>query len=245
MKISHIVPVDLLYLIENRDFYMCLANVAYKNQQYKDFYKRKREEGAFVLLDNGAAENDQMSLNVMWDIISYINPNEVILSDSLLNKDETLIKSKQSLEFYQNKGYKGRYMFVPQGKDFKDWTQCYHQFDKSNISTIGLSKFITSGWNEKDARYDCCLYLTMHKNDKDVHLLGCHKEIKEEKYIKEDFNFIRSADSAIAYIYSLNNQLINKGIRPKNKEIDFLKNQLDEEQIKLLERNIKIYDKLS
>lgn len=239
-KISHIVSSDLLHLIDGRDFYMCLANIAYKDENYRNFYKKKVEEGAFVLLDNGAAEHDQMTLDIMWSVIKQINPTEVILNDVLLNCDETIKTSLEALEFYESKGFKGQYMFVPQGKDFSAWSDCYDKMDKSKISTIGVSKFVTSGWNNSDARYRCCAYIA---EEMPVHLLGCHENILEVKKISDAFNNIRSNDTAIAYIYSLANQEIMNGDRPSG-EINFIKSELNEQQTETLINNMKKFDEI-
>lgn len=240
-RISHIVSSDLLDLIDGRDFYMCLANIASKDENYCNFYKKQVEKGAFVLLDNGAAEKDQMTLDVMWDVIEKINPTEVILSDSLMNNVETIKKSTEALNFYKSKGYKGQYMFVPQGKDITDWINCYESIDKTDISTIGVSKFVTSGWNDSLARYHCCMYLS--NKDIPVHLLGCHENIQEVSFISKHFDNIRSNDTAIAYIYALSNQNIYDGNRPKG-EINFIKSDLDEQQIELLKKNMQAFDNL-
>lgn len=239
-RISHIVSSDLLDLIDGRDFYMCLANIASKDENYCNFYANKVKEGKFVLLDNGSAEKDQMTLDIMWSVIEKINPTEVILNDSLLNCDETLEMGKQALEFYKKKGFKGQFMFVPQGKNFEEWCRCYNEFDKSDISTIGVSKFNTSGWNNSNARYHCCEYIN---NEIPVHLLGCHENIKEVKIISEAFKNIRSNDTAIAYIYAQANQKINEGNRPTG-EINFIKSDLNDEQVKLLMHNIATFDSL-
>lgn len=240
IQISHIVSSDLLDLIEDRPFYMCLANIASKDENYCNFYKKKVEDGAFVLLDNGAAEADQMDLATMWSVIEKINPSEVILSDSLLNCDETLRKSKRALEYYRDRGYKGQFMFVPQGSDFKEWTLCYDTFDKSDISTIGVSKFVTSGWHQSEARDRCCSYIDERHP---VHLLGCHENINEVKQISEKYNNIRSNDTAIAYIYAQADKLITDGDRPSG-EINFIKSDLNEKQVELLKTNMQLFDSI-
>lgn len=239
-EISHIVSSDLLDLIDGRKFYMCLANIASKDENYCNFYKKKVEEGAFVLLDNGAAEADQMTLDTMWSVIQKINPTEVILNDCLLDCDKTLKRSREALEFYKLKGFKGQYMFVPQGKDFVEWAMCYDRFDKSDISTIGVSKFNTSGWKDSEARMRCCDYIDERQP---VHLLGCHENIQEVAKIAKRFKNIRSNDTAIAYIYALASKSIGDGDRPKG-EINFIKSDLTPDQVEILKQNIKQFDSL-
>lgn len=241
-KISHIVSSDLLDLIDNRPFYMCLANIASKDENYCNFYKKKVEDGAFVLLDNGAAESDQMTLDIMWSVIEKIHPTEVILNDALLDGSETIRRSTEALIFYKSKGYQGQFMFVPQGKTLDEWIRCYNCMDKTDISTIGVSKFVTSGWNDSNARFECCEYLNEHGKPS-VHLLGCHENIYEVEQISKHFDFIRSNDTAISYIYALANKHIDDGDRPKG-EINFIKSDLNPEQIELLKQNMQTFDNL-
>lgn len=248
-EISHIVSSDLLHLIDGREFYMCLANIASKDENYCNFYADQVKKGAFVLLDNGAAESDQMTLDVMWSVIEKINPTEVILNDCLMNGAETIRRSLEARDFYESKGYKGQYMFVPQGKDFLEWGMCLELMDKTDISTIGVSKFVTSGWNLSDARHNCCNFIDKFRNNDDsyqfkVHLLGCHENIEEVADCAKDFpELIRSNDTAIAYIYALANKKITDGDRPSG-EINFIKSELSPEQVELLKQNINIFDSL-
>lgn len=240
IKISHIIPSDVLEMIDGRDFYMCLANIACKDENYRNFYKEQVKKGAFVLLDNGAAEHDQMTLDIMWSIIEKVNPTEVILNDILMNCDETLKTSIQALQFYREKGYKGQFMFVPQGQNLEEWKRCYDSMDKTEISTIGVSKFVTSGWKDSDARFKCCEHIN---EEMPVHLLGCHENINEVKNVADNFKNIRSNDTAIAYIYAQANKEIFDGDRPSG-EINFIKSELNEEQTGLLKANIEKFDNL-
>lgn len=242
-KVSHIVSSDLLETIDGRDFYMCLANIASKDENYCNFYAEQVKRGAFVLLDNGAAEHDQMTLDIMWSVIEKINPTEVILNDCLTDGAETIRTSLESLEFYKQKGYQGQFMFVPQGKTFEEWKLCYDLMKKENISTIGVSKFVTSCWNDSVARYNCCEYIASKQDVLPVHLLGCHENINEVKEISDSFSNIRSNDTAIAYIYALADKKIQDGDRPKG-EINFIKSDLNEQQLQLLAYNINYFDEL-
>ena len=240
MKISHIVPVDLLDLIEGRDFYMCLANIAIKSKEYLEFYKQQKQRGAFVLLDNGEAEGDQMSLDTIWKVAEQINPDEIILNDSLFNREETIRKSKQALDYYKSKGYEGQYMFVVQGETFEDWIRCYEEFDMSDITTIGVPKSVVSEWNDDDARLKCCEYLK--DKNKQVHLLGCQKSINEIVKLKQ-FDFIRSNDTSLAYLFASCYRDINNGTRPKEAVMQFYNSKFDTTQVRMLERNIKYFDR--
>ncbi|MBR6907718.1 hypothetical protein IKN40_04430 [bacterium] len=243
-KISHIVSTDLLDLIDGRDFYMCLANIASKNEDYCNFYKQQVEKGAFVLLDNGAAESDQMTLDVMLSVIKKINPTEVILNDSLSNCDETIERSLQALKFYQDNNVNCQFMFVAQGQNFSEWARCLTTFPElSKISTIGVSKFNTSVWKEDDARLKCCELINNLLPEKPIHLLGCHKDIREVAKISSQCINIRSNDTAFAQICAMSYQNILDGERPHG-EMNFIESYFSEGQKQLLKQNIKLFDNL-
>src|SRR5690554_5454058 len=101
MQLSHIVPVKHLNLIDGRDFHMCLANIAHKNKTYLNFYKKQAEQGKFVLLDNGAAEGEQLSIEQVWAIAKQINPSEIVLHDELGDPAATIYKSLKSATHYK------------------------------------------------------------------------------------------------------------------------------------------------
>ena len=241
MVISHILPIDLLGLIEKRPFYMCLAHLAYKNDKYLDFYKKQSELGKFVLLDNGAYEGEQLTKEQMFEVVQKIKPSEIILNDCLFDGPETIKLSKDSLKYYKSNGYTGKYMFVPQGNTFEEWKQCHNYMSLVDVSTIGIAKHINKTFNNDDARYECCDWLkeTIFK----IHLLGCQTNINEVYKIGKQFNNVRSCDTALAYIYSMDDKVCWYCDRPDCK-IDFYNNELSEAQTELLNWNISLIDNL-
>lgn len=239
MQIAHILPTDLLYLIENRNFYMCLANIAIQNTEYLNFYKRKSKEGKFILLDNGEAEQQQLSLDTMLDIIKEINPSEIILNDTLNDRKQTIEKSNIALDYYKSKGYNNQFMFVTHGIDFNDWWLNFKEDIINHIHTIGIPKTITNTWNKELARYDCCKFLL--NTYYNIHLLGCNESLDILKLFKNLSN-VRSIDTSLSYIKAKSNEQINKGQRPLNIKMDFINHQLND--IELLKYNIQTFDKL-
>lgn len=240
MKIAHIVPSDLLYTIENRDFYMCLANIAIKNETYRNFYKEQVERGAFVLMDNGAAEADQLSLDDIYEMMKIIKPNEIILNDVIGDRAQTIINSYIALDYYKSKGYKGDFMWVWHGKNFEDWIYNGVQTELlSEIQTIGVPKTINNDWGEGfNTRLKCCKWLKKNQLDRNIHLLGCNEPLITFK--KNKLTYVRSMDSCIAYLWSkADSQVIYESDRPKV-TMDFYNHQL--RNIHMLDMNIKSVD---
>lgn len=241
-RISHIVSCDLLDKIDNRDFYMCLANIVIKDDTYKQFYIDRKNEGCFILLDNGAAEGEQLTREQMIEVINTINPDEVILNDILRDCDKTIKDSIQSAEYYRNNGYTGRFMFVVQGMSVQECIDCYNKMDKQYIDTIGIPKHINKTSNDKDARLKICKELD--KYNKPIHLLGCAESMYEVKNVIDECENVRSCDTALAFIYSLNYEYIDtKHNRPLGK-INFINSHFNHLQKFILSKNIEVFDNL-
>lgn len=246
IKISHIVPLGSLPTIQGREFHMCLANVAIKNQQYKDFYKKEKEKGSFILLDNGAAEMDQISLSEILEVAKYINADQIVLSDSLCNCDETIEKSMNALQYYKDNGFKGTFMFVPQGHTFDEWKHCFiKMMNNKDITTFGISKFMTVQFKDSEARLNAVKFMNEIGADVEIHLLGCHENISEivnvNHYVDKTNIKLRSADTAIAYIYAQDEKSILDGNRPSN-EINFVDEHIPSNVECNLKKNMSCFD---
>ena len=239
-EIMHIVPSDILNEIEDRNMYMALTNVAINDKNYLDFYKKQVEKGKFVLLDNGTGDLDFQSMDKVLQIAKQLNPSEIILSDILGSCNQTLEQSEKSKKYFRENGYTGQFMFVPQGETFEQWCECYDKFDKTDVSTIGISKFVTEFWKDDNAREKCLEYIN---GAYPVHLLGCWKNINEVSQCVKKFDNVRSSDSAICYIYAMNDMHVGDQDRP-SKKIDFHHSVLNEQQLEILRDNIKIYDNM-
>lgn len=240
--VTGIVSVKHLNLLEKDKIHMCLANVARKSDEYKEFYKRKVEEGCFVLMDNGAAEGDQPSNEEIMALAKYINPTELILTDTLYDNADTVRRSTEALELYKEGGLTCGFMVVPQGKNLADWEDCLRKLIiLPGVTSVGVSKFI-SMWEEdgEEARYQACEVIEKVVAetgiDVGVHLLGSHIGVYEIKKVKDTFKRVRSSDSAFAYIATqAGDEVTLEGKRSKG-EIDFVDGEVDPV---LLDKNLQ------
>jgi hypothetical protein len=226
MKAATIVPTPLLYVTDNDDYFMALANVACRDERYTRFFRRKSQEGKFVIMDNGAAEGDQKSLMELMDIAYKLQPAEVVLPDELYDKDETLKKSKEALAVMKDWLVPYGFMGVPHGKTQGDWVECAKVMLEWPINCIGVSKFLTEQFGP-DARMWAIqtLYELMIQQkcvSKSVHLLGCWATPTEIRDIEKMFpGFVRGTDSAIGFVYAANRLPLNPDIPRPHFEIDF------------------------
>lgn len=212
-KFAHITPLhDTKYVsdVTTHGYQMCLANQVAKDGQYTEMYATLSKEGAYVLMDNGAAEGEQLGLDELWDAYGKVQPTEIVLRDVLFNGTATLAKHYEQLAYLEAKEAEGgplfKLMAVPQGKDFEEWAACADEILRTMpVNTIGVSKFVTE-WDGGDvmARAKCLkqLHLLMVKHsrpDLEVHLLGCMEPPATIKAYQKAFPFVRGIDSVVAY----------------------------------------------
>lgn len=229
-RIAHIVPVASLHITEDNQYHMCLAHLVKESFEYGVFYAnlKDKNKGHFVLMDNGAAEGAQLDPHQLVDMYGRINPDEIVLPDTLYDGSETIQKTMNFLECYSYLPY--RMMAVPQGHTLEEWLACAEVLvQESRINSFGVSKFLNIVTGDKWIRMYACrelqkLFDKYNRNDMEVHLLGCDEGPLVVGAIRDAFPFVRGCDSAFAYIATQAKQDISFSStgRPKG-EIDFLR----------------------
>ena len=250
MQIATILPTPHLDEIANDTYHMCLYQEMISNPEYAKFYQDRIAEGKFVIMDNGAAEGVNPTIEELIPVWEQYKPREVVLPDVVGNYDETLAKFEQSYSLMAEKGLLGKYhiMAVPQGETFTAWIDCMKEMVRRRyVTTIGVSKFTTKLYQkvlgkETNVRLECVDHILAETENSsrppiEIHLLGCHNHPTEIGQIANIFPSVRGTDSAIAYVYTRKNrELTRDRRRPDNKHIDFKKGTVD--NIQLLRDNI-------
>lgn len=215
-KFAHITPladVEHIRDINNHGYQMCLANqVAKGNVEYTEAYVELARQGAYVLMDNGAAEGEQLGLDGLWAAYHEIQPTEIILRDVLFDGKQTIAKHYEQVDYITAKLQAGEelpfkyIMAVPQGHDFEEWSACAEEIIRTMpVNTIGVSKFVTE-WNGGTplARSQCLKQLQLlmvqyGRPDLEVHLLGCTEPPDIIAGYQGAFPSVRGIDSVVAY----------------------------------------------
>ena len=231
-KVAQIVPVQCLPKTLSKGYHMCLANIVAKNETYAQFYAGlAAHKDKWVLMDNGAAEGEQLSVDELIECYQRIHPNEVVLPDTLLDGKETIQKSREALgkicDFY-NGNIPFTFMAVPQGATIDEWERCAREMVQwPAIHAIGISKFLPMETGdmyvrERAAEILDSLFKQYNRYDMEVHLLGCSESPVVIDGIRRRFSFVRGCDSAYAYICTQADVCIHADtIRPEG-EIDFI-----------------------
>ena len=214
MKFFSIPPINHLDLMEINDRYFCLAHLC-ENKDYLEYFKKKSEEGKFVIIDNGAAEKSLVNTEYLLNLIKTIRPTEIIAPDILFDCDKTLEELGAFQEKWNDLEYKPDVMGVPQGDNPESYLACYlEMLHNSFVKTIGLSKIsIPKSFAEITGSYSVSVnrrYLIKLLNELDLikkplHLLGMRNP-NEYKAYKHDL--IRSSDSCYTILSAINNKTL-------------------------------------
>lgn len=231
-KLAHILPRDLLYLTADNQYHMCLAHLIISDKEYLAFYRRMVAAGRYVLMDNGAAENSQLSLEDLYKCWNELRPTELVLPDTLCDKDSTLEKTRDAVRYFRGKDVTAKFMAVPQGKTIEEWEACARQLIQiPEVHCLGVSKFLTIELKDPNIRYQAVEYISylrkvFHREDVEVHLLGCDAGPSEPGDIFRDFGFVRGCDTALAYIFAQAGKPLEANtVRPSG-EMSFLTSTL-------------------
>ena len=234
MEVATILPIPYLHLTARDQYHMCLAHLVKKSEKYADYYREMSNKGEFVLMDNGAAEGEQLSIDEIIECAWKVQPKEIVLLDSIHSRIETVAKSKYSkTKLEEALPPATHFMGVPHGETWPDVVRCAEQLiEDVGVHSIGISKFLSE-------RYGPMARLQLLEDQpmlarREVHLLGCHHDPREIGYIQKYHN-IRGTDSAIAWVYTKAGiDMSRSASRPKI-HVDFYDHQVCPD---LLQRNI-------
>ena len=215
IKVSHELPIDLLYLSKDvNDYEYCLPHLLDQNKSYKDYFYQAKKDGRYIIMDNslhelGKAYDSKRLLH--W--INELKPNEFIVPDVWQDKTATLVNAKKwsRIELPENVTK----VAVVQANNYGEAVECYsilsthHGYNKIAFSygaswyvdifphpntlvgkmmgrIMTISKMYKSG--------------VISKSDR-VHLLGC--ALPQEFSYYKDFSFIESIDTSNPIIHAL------------------------------------------
>jgi len=158
--ITNVATLKACTWAQNYPYHMVLAQVLYRDAEYRRLVKRMIEKGAQVILDNGAHEAVVCSMSEYFQLAQNLKPWCVVLPDLI---GTTAVESRtRSLVFYR---WLKRYgatlptmMYVPQGRCQREIVDDYLHMveffdDKDTEILIGMG----------DAYKSC--YLTQHQEE--------------------------------------------------------------------------------
>lgn len=256
---NYIIPtlhdLDLMDLaVGNR--YFCLAHFYVQYEKYREFFKKKKAEGAFVTLDNSAAEKFLVTEDILIKVVRDLKPDEVIAPDVLFDYKQTIENLDKFIERMKNENLlKHTKIFAcPQGKSKFEWEECYsYMVEHEDVSVIGMSKIsVPKCWgniDEEDAgimesRQNAIVSLEYgNLIKKPIHFLGMGDP--REFFAYKHNKLLRSTDSCYSVLAGKHNILFDEGnfdrIKTYNEFYDF---KLTENETSNVRRNINFLNKI-
>lgn len=253
-KLAHIVPVPHLEQTASNHYHMCLAHLVLQNEEYAAFYRKMSEQGKYVLMDNGAAENSQIGVVELLQAYHLVKPTEMVLPDTLSNGVDTYRKTVEGIQFFKLNNVTCKFMAVPQGLTLSEWIQSAKELiELSDVDTLGVSKFLTITTEDPYIRVQASKALTElnerlivnGRKPKEIHLLGCHTGPDEVRAVfanEEAGRYVRGCDTALGYLYAQAGvDMVLDSVRPKG-EIEFIDGEVDSD---ILAKTLRAFDEIT
>lgn len=224
VRIAVIFPLEYYpQLSSYNDIEMGLAHLVLSHDNYKNYLKKKKTEGKFVILDNSNYELGRpVSYKELTKAIELINPDEVVAPDCMGNAKVTVQTTLKFCDYISKINRSIRIQAVIHGRTLREALWSYTRFvSDSRISTIGVPfglrlryKFI-----KRLDRTGFLSYLKIKElivENKSYHCLGLNN-LTEMRSINS-LGFIRSVDTSLPCVYGINGitySLNKKCIKPK------------------------------
>ncbi len=225
MRLIHIYPLGNIGLHYTQDMHMFLTHLV---EKYPFYAKMAREVPGYKILDNSLIElGGAVNLQRVLDAAAHIDADEIILPDVFQDGPATIKAVKDAiaelLEIYPDGKFPYELMAVAQGKDEKEWYECY-QFllDNPYVDVIGIPKVLAKMHPAGRPHFVnelCDLKKKPH------HLLGLWysmAEFNEYEHIED----IRSCDTVLAG-YLAKHGLNRLGTRPDGHTVDLEMDVID------------------
>lgn len=202
-----ICPISLLEEFSTRH-HLVLTHYYKEYPVYKDFYKRRRSEGDFIIQDNGAAElKKSLQVHDLIEVAKDLQPNVIVAPDVIYSKNDTLNLTEAFLRDYASGLHELgiEVMGVPQGQTPEEWLECYTVFNNdSRIDWLGISMFHNPTFGDRDS----ILKTIAPTVSRPCHLLGLWNNpldlLEERKY-----DFVKSVDTAKPIEFGLEGLLLD------------------------------------
>lgn len=217
MKFAPIVPINYLEeLASLSDYQLCLAHLVLLNKTYGSFYRRCKEEGKFLILDNGACElGRSVPVDLLLESFIEIGTSDVVVIPDAPRSGDNIRLFKEfekSYEMFLKENPATKFMAIPHSLSEVDL-----MVNSNFVSFIGLAR----------DDFDRLKVIEKFKDSgKKFHILGLRKDpIYEVAELRAYENYVIGIDSSLPYrILRLGRTLSE--VSPFPKPIDFYEDNL-------------------
>lgn len=180
--------------------HMVLAQQFLKDEAYTSFYLKRKDEGDFVMLDNGAYETAYEEAQFL-DTLALLQPHVACLPDVIMKSAESTKASLDFLKKYEHQFPKTQWMFIPQGATLAGWRaslRCLHHFLEVAPVWIGLTRFLPTHVCKDDPliRVKLATEIRSASSLIPIHCMGMADGDLNELRILAKQGYVRSIDSS-------------------------------------------------
>ncbi len=209
MKLAIIPPTEHLELGDVGTIFFALAQFAFDNEDYVNYYRAKADEGLHVILDNGSFElGHSVDPTKLLEVAEAMNATEIVAPDTQWDAKKTLHDSIAFAKQFREQGYNTKYklmsvVWANGPGDYLDWFQKH--YTQVNPDRFGIGKWLENNYQLGTRMH--LIYAIQRKwglQPKDFHALGCPYPMEME--LMRDV--VWSMDTGLAAKAALNGILL-------------------------------------
>jgi len=207
MKAALIPPKGYETTAGQSDYHLVLAQEL-KRESYLSTYKMLGAD--FIILDNGAAEGEQVSNLDLLDAALALKANEIVMPDVICNSEGTLTAIDEfiyDLNESDDDFSHLQLMAVVQGETIEECYDFIRKVEKSGVAgTLGIPRHLINTLADPSARCRLATFIegTFGIGRFDVHFLGTNSSwIGEVHVLGRDFPWARGVDSSAPFNYTI------------------------------------------
>lgn len=260
MKVALIPPTPDLRKLPRTGIHLILSHLF--SDEYLEFYKERRLEGDYIILDNGAHEKGIGEEETgLLEKAALVASQEVVVPDALFDRRATVERARRFLRYIMtpkgqiaySKAGNPRLMLVPQAAERAEWAVCLKAmltaWDTITLGelespVIGISKDYDL-WRGGLPRLIRDFVEPLYDDrDFDVHLLGWANNLWSTAEIAGAFPWIRSTDSAKPFVFAKNLIQLEPGGRVPaypRRDVNYFTESLTPRQWEIALVNVEVY----
>ena len=224
IRVAHEVPLALLedsFIFNGYDY--CLPHLLFKHEEYKSYFLKARENGRFIIMDNGLFEDVAHTEEELLEAIDMIKPDVFVSPDAWNDTYTTWFNYTQ----WKEKIDPSKLMVVIQAETAEEAIDLYVNLVNDGVKYIGFnhsgafyqefSSHPVPHIAKSLGRIEFISYLKLIgqlKSDVHHHLLGCNVA-EEFMFYKKSFPEIKTLDTSNPIILGYENKFYNESMMDK------------------------------
>lgn len=205
VKLALIPPFQQLQTTDITSIQLMLPQLL-RNTEYAKYYRKHCDNSdQYVILDNGAAENDQWTWEQLQIVAEEFPVNEIVLPDVMGDAQATCDKAFDILgSLSTTKVLPYKLGVVATGTSTEEAYAMVRELTAyyPYLQVIYIPRLLVTS-EYKMARIDLALKLhQVYKDEIEIHFLGASKYFPHELHAAAQYGIVRSMDTSMPYNYA-------------------------------------------